>query len=129
MLPQARRIHVSVLPFVELDAIFELERSSPAIRCLATILITFLLSVPALSVELFRYRGAVMDGGTVEYVLRGLICGSLARRTSPQLRTFSATLAAPGALRHHKKRVHRFSVSGRRNNGKPLLESLTFIRP
>jgi hypothetical protein len=81
VLPQARRIHVSVLPFVELDAILELERSSPAIRCLATILITFLLSVPALSAELFRYRGAVMDGGTVEYVLRGLVCGSLARRT------------------------------------------------
>ena len=35
---------------------------------LATILITLLLSVPALSVELFRYRGAAKDGGTLEYV-------------------------------------------------------------
>jgi len=35
---------------------------------LATILITFLLTVPAMSVELFRYRGAAKDGGTLEYV-------------------------------------------------------------
>jgi hypothetical protein len=35
---------------------------------LATILITLLLSVPAISVELFRYRGAAKDGGTLEYV-------------------------------------------------------------
>ena len=34
----------------------------------ATILITFLLAVPAMSVELFRYRGAAMDGGTLEYI-------------------------------------------------------------
>jgi hypothetical protein len=37
-------------------------------RCLAGILITFLLAVPAMSVELFRYRGAAKDGGTLEYV-------------------------------------------------------------
>src|SRR3981189_821229 len=35
---------------------------------LATILITLLLAVPAMSVELFRYRGAAKDGGTLEYV-------------------------------------------------------------
>jgi hypothetical protein len=35
---------------------------------LATILITLLLTVPAMSVELFRYRGAAKDGGTLEYV-------------------------------------------------------------
>ena len=35
---------------------------------LATILIILLLAVPALSVELFRYRGAAKDGGTLEYV-------------------------------------------------------------
>jgi hypothetical protein len=34
----------------------------------ATILITVLLAVPAMSVELFRYRGAAKDGGTLEYV-------------------------------------------------------------
>ena len=39
-------------------------------RYLATILITLLLAVPAMSVELFRYRGAAKDGGTLEYVLR-----------------------------------------------------------
>jgi hypothetical protein len=35
---------------------------------LATILITLLLAPPAMSVELFRYRGAAKDGGTLEYV-------------------------------------------------------------
>jgi hypothetical protein len=34
----------------------------------ATILFTLLLAVPAMSVELFRYRGAAMDGGTLEYI-------------------------------------------------------------
>ena len=31
-------------------------------RCLAGILITFLLTIPAMSVELFRYRGAGKSG-------------------------------------------------------------------
>jgi hypothetical protein len=35
---------------------------------LTTILITLLLAVPAMSDELFRYRGAAKDGGTLEYV-------------------------------------------------------------
>jgi hypothetical protein len=35
---------------------------------LTTILITFLLAVSAMSVELFQYRGAAMDGGTLEYI-------------------------------------------------------------
>jgi hypothetical protein len=30
-----------------------------------------LLAVPAISVELFRYRGAAKDGGTLEYVFEG----------------------------------------------------------
>jgi hypothetical protein len=34
----------------------------------ATILITLLLATPAMPVELFRYRGAAKDGGTLEYV-------------------------------------------------------------
>src|ERR1700732_4999801 len=39
-------------------------------RYLATglVLVLFLLSLPALSVELFRYHGAAKDGGTLEYV-------------------------------------------------------------
>src|ERR1700692_2593442 len=37
-------------------------------RHLATILISLLLAVPVMSVELFRYRGAAKDGGTMEYV-------------------------------------------------------------
>ena len=37
-------------------------------RYLATGLITLLLPLPALSVELFRYRGAAKDGGILEYV-------------------------------------------------------------
>jgi hypothetical protein len=36
-------------------------------RYLATLLITLLLAAPAMSVELFRYRGAAKDGGTLEY--------------------------------------------------------------
>jgi hypothetical protein len=35
---------------------------------LATILITLMLTVSAMSVELFRYRGSAQDGGTLEYV-------------------------------------------------------------
>src|SRR5580692_1613061 len=41
------------------------------IKCrsiLAIALVTVLLAVPALAVELFRYRGAAKDGGTLEYV-------------------------------------------------------------
>src|ERR1700732_826657 len=37
-------------------------------RHLATILISLLLTVPAVSIELFRNRGAAKDGGTLEYV-------------------------------------------------------------
>src|SRR6202023_2960214 len=37
-------------------------------RHLATILTSLVLTVPAVSVELFRYRGAAKDGGTLEYV-------------------------------------------------------------
>jgi hypothetical protein len=37
-------------------------------RCYFTIPITLLLTIPAMSVELFRYRGAAKDGGTLEYV-------------------------------------------------------------
>jgi hypothetical protein len=36
----------------------------------ATILMTLLLSVPVMAVELFRYRGAAKDGGTLEYVFK-----------------------------------------------------------
>jgi hypothetical protein len=39
-------------------------------RYLATGLVTLLLSLPALLVELFRYRGAAKDGGTLEYVFQ-----------------------------------------------------------
>jgi hypothetical protein len=35
---------------------------------LATVLIALWLPIPAFSVELFRYRGAAKDGGTLEYV-------------------------------------------------------------
>ena len=43
-------------------------RSSPAMRYFTAILITLLLAVPAMFVELFRYRGATKDGGTLQYV-------------------------------------------------------------
>ena len=37
-------------------------------RLLSTLTILFLLAAPAFSVELFRYRGAATDGGTLEYI-------------------------------------------------------------
>jgi hypothetical protein len=43
--------------------------SATLICNLATILIILMLAVPAMSDELFRYRGAAKDGGTLEYVL------------------------------------------------------------
>jgi hypothetical protein len=47
--------------------------SATVIRNLATILITLLLAGLAMSVELFRYRGAAKDGGTLEYHSTGFI--------------------------------------------------------
>jgi len=35
-------------------------------RCISTLLISLLLAVPAMSVELFRYRAAAKGGGTLE---------------------------------------------------------------
>src|ERR1700693_4436727 len=35
---------------------------------ISALLITLMLAAPAMSVELFRYRGAAKDGGTLEYV-------------------------------------------------------------
>ena len=39
-----------------------------AVRYLAPVIVALMLSVPAMSVELFRYRGAAKNGGTLEYV-------------------------------------------------------------
>jgi hypothetical protein len=39
-----------------------------AMRYLFTFLIVLSMTLPAISVELFRYRGAAKDGGTLEYV-------------------------------------------------------------
>src|SRR6202035_3001134 len=38
-----------------------------AMRYLSTFLIVLSMILPAMSVELFRYRGAAKDGGTLEY--------------------------------------------------------------
>jgi hypothetical protein len=35
---------------------------------ISPLLITLLLATPAMAVKLFRYRGAVRDGGTLEYI-------------------------------------------------------------
>jgi hypothetical protein len=53
---------------MEADSGVEKLCSLPAVRCLATILITLLVATPVMSVELFRYRGAAKDGGTLEYI-------------------------------------------------------------
>jgi hypothetical protein len=37
-------------------------------NCIATLIFILLLATPAMSVGLFRYRGAAKDGGTLEYV-------------------------------------------------------------
>ena len=39
-----------------------------SVRLIPVILLSFLLALPAWSVELYRYRGAARDGGTLEYV-------------------------------------------------------------
>jgi hypothetical protein len=36
----------------------------------ATFLLTLMLAVPAMSLELFRYRGPAKNGGTLEYVFK-----------------------------------------------------------
>jgi hypothetical protein len=38
------------------------------VRSVPAIFLSLLLAFPALSVELYRYRGAARDGGTLEYV-------------------------------------------------------------
>jgi hypothetical protein len=40
----------------------------PLMRLLATLVLSIFFATPARSVELFRYRGAATDGGTLEYV-------------------------------------------------------------
>jgi len=40
------------------------------VRFVPVILLSLLLALPALSVELYRYRGAAKDGGTLEYVFK-----------------------------------------------------------
>jgi hypothetical protein len=37
-------------------------------RYLSTFLIVLSMILPTMSVELFRYRGAAKDGGTLEYI-------------------------------------------------------------
>ncbi len=37
-------------------------------RCLSTFLIVLSMILPAMSVDLFQYRGAAKDGGPLEYV-------------------------------------------------------------
>jgi len=50
---------------IEAASGMENRRSSSAMHRFTAILITLLLATPAMSVELFRYRGAAMDGGTL----------------------------------------------------------------
>jgi hypothetical protein len=60
---------------------------------LATVLITLLLAVPAMSVALFRHRGAAKDAGTLEYVFDGYeVPRAEYRRMSP------TTTIPPGEL-------------------------------
>jgi hypothetical protein len=38
------------------------------VRSVSVVLFTLLVTLPALTVELFRYRGSAKDGGTLEYL-------------------------------------------------------------
>jgi hypothetical protein len=56
---------------------------------LATILITLLLATPAFAAELFRYRGAAKDGGTLDTSLR-LVHRILQRRNEREAAEIAA---------------------------------------
>jgi len=81
---------------------------------LAIILFTLLLAVPAMSVELFRYRGAAKDGGTLEYVFEA----DAAEIASD----FMTTLPRPKSVRSKRKssgqRPLRFGLSAFRTRSK-----------
>jgi integrase len=61
-------------------------------RYLATGLVTLLLSISAFSVELFRYRGAAKDGGTLEYVFQAGEQNSPDAVMDPLVRTDAADM-------------------------------------
>ena len=67
-------------------------------RYLATGLVTLLLSLPALSVELFQYRCAAKDGGTLEYVFEAGEQNS--QRRNQTLRYPSKTTTVSKRSRH-----------------------------
>ena len=71
-------------------------------RYLATTLITLLLALPAMLVELFRYRGAANDGGTLEYAFAGGEQNSLNAITKEKAAEIAADFMT--TLQHHPLR-------------------------
>src|ERR1700733_184400 len=87
---------------------------------LATILITLLLAVPAMSVELFRYRGAAKDGGTLEYVFEA------GEQNSPNAVTKekAAEIAADFVTTFYHVQVGALETQDSSNNARSLLADL-----
>jgi hypothetical protein len=77
-------------------------RSSPAMPYIATILITLLLAVPAISVELFQYRGAAKGGGTLECVFDYGEQNSLSEQTRLRVRFLSVMRLTPIPNARHR---------------------------
>jgi hypothetical protein len=89
---------------------------------LLTILITLLLAVPAMSVELFRYRGAARDGGTLEYVF------DAGEQNSPNAVTKekAAEIAADFMTTFYHVQVGALEITGISDNARPFLARLLF---
>ena len=105
-----------------------------SMRYLAAIPITILLSLPAMSVELFRCRGAAMDGGTLEYIFEGSSLRLLWREglvrnsehfltTRSGMRVRSCAKSDPGSAQTKESRLRTRTrialTSGIRQHGYP----------
>src|SRR6202790_4582369 len=87
-----------------------------------TILIALLLSVPAMSVELFRYRGAAKDGGTLEYIFEA------GEQNSPNAVTKekAAEIAADFMTRFYHVQVGALETHAPGDQGVPASRATTF---
>jgi hypothetical protein len=85
-------------------------------RCLTGILLTFLRPIPAMAVELFHYRGAAKDVGTLEYVFEA------GEQNSPNAvtREQAAEIAANFMTTFYHYRSARWK---RRSSGQQLVPS------
>jgi hypothetical protein len=89
---------------------------------LATALLILLLAVSAMSVELFRYRGAAKDGGALEYVF------DAGEQNSPNAVTKekAAEIAADFMTTFYHQQNRRVGDSGISDNARSILADLLF---